>query len=298
MFDAQQFYSDYEIQFWTEGENVQSGWVNIQCPFCDDHSNHGGWNQQKGYYNCWKCGWHPTSELVKIKLNISKHEAVKIISKYESFAVQLKKEKRKGGAEKIILPYGAEALKSIHKEYLRKRNYNPEEIEKQWGILGTNHLGEYKFRIIIPIFINNKIVSWQSRDITGLANLRYITCRPEDEIIFHKYIVYGIDQIRNRRAIIVEGVPGVWRIGAGAVATFGTSFTDQQVLFISKHIDEAYILFDAEAQAQGKALELASRLSVLGVNAAVLEDALPDLSDPGDLSENRVKKIRKILNFD
>jgi len=50
-FDVEQFLYDYSVSYTTSGKNVSQGWIGVQCPFCDDHSSHGGFNINEGYYN-------------------------------------------------------------------------------------------------------------------------------------------------------------------------------------------------------------------------------------------------------
>jgi len=84
-FDAKKFLKDYNISYNTEGSNCQEGWINITCPFCNDISNHGGFNLEKGYYNCWKCKHHHLDNVVSALLSCNVSKAKQIIKEYESF---------------------------------------------------------------------------------------------------------------------------------------------------------------------------------------------------------------------
>ena len=76
----------------------------------------------------------------------------------------------------IILPKHTE-LTRPHKNYLIKRNFDPDELEFKWRLVSTGPVGPYKHRIIAPIYFNEKLVSYQGRDITDKAKLKYKACK-------------------------------------------------------------------------------------------------------------------------
>ncbi len=289
MVNIKQFLDDYNIQQFTEGKNTQAGWINIQCPFCQDNSNHGGFNISGGYYNCWQCGGHNIIQVIIKLLECSYWKAKQIVDEYEVAAVLKENKKKVPGARIIEFPKGTGNLQPHHKKYLIKRGFDPEEIINLWGIRGTSHLGPYKFRIIIPITLNDKIISYTARDITDRAELRYKACAIEKEVVHHKHIVYGADYVKKRRAIISEGPTDVWRIGPGSLATFGTAFTPQQILFLCNLLDEAYILFDNAAKAE--AYKLGNQLGALIDHVEVLHDY--GAKDPDKMSMSDIKQLRK-----
>src|SRR2546425_553809 len=51
---------EYHIRYQTEGHHSRPGWIQIDCPYCGRGSNkfHMGYNVDKNYTNCWKCGPH------------------------------------------------------------------------------------------------------------------------------------------------------------------------------------------------------------------------------------------------
>ena len=166
--------------------------------------------------------------------------------------------------------------------------------------MGTNHHGEYKLRIIIPIILDGQTVSFEGRDITGKSEMKYKACRANMEIIHRKHIVYGFDKLREikhkDRCIIVEGVTSTWRLGAGTVATFGIGYTMQQVLFLSqRQIKMAFIMYDPEEQAQEQAEKLSCQLSGFGIETKIIDIAKEGVEDPATLSESKAKIISKEL---
>ncbi|MGD8707117.1 MAG: hypothetical protein PVI88_00355 [Nitrosopumilaceae archaeon] len=286
MFNAKAFCEDYDITIPDTIKNTQEGWVNICCPFCDDRTNHGGINIDGGYYYCWKCGWHPLYDLI---LELTNSNPNKIIQQYSRPFIQKKKRKKK--VKELKLPAETIPLQKPHKDYLIKRNLNPEQLVIEWNIKGTDIIGPYSYRILAPIEYKKRIVSYQARDITGKSSLRYKACKIDNEIIQHKHIVYGIDKIKNKTGILVEGLIDVWKIGPGAVCTFGTAFTIQQVRFIIKHFDRIFILYDQGQKAQKKAKELSYQLSPF-IDVELLKIS-GKFSDPGNMTNKEVSYLRK-----
>lgn len=297
MFDAEHFCSDHSIRTWIEGKNCQGGWINIQCPFCNDHSNHGMFSLEWDSYRCWRCGKHSITEVIRELLSVDWRKAKEIKKEYYSDTqttfINRKKRNDLQIEMDLALPEFSAELEPIHKKYLRKRGFSPKEIIDLWRVKGTKHLGSYRFRIIIPIILDGNIVSYQGRDITDQQELRYKACKIDDEVIHHKYIAYGMDYVLFRRGLICEGLLDVWKLGKGAVATFGTSVTPEQILFLADRLDEAVILFDAEKEAQKKADYLCFELSSYGVE--VEKVTLKTYNDPGEMPKEDAENIRKQL---
>lgn len=289
-FDALAFLRDFNIRFWEDGENVSSGWVNIKCPLCNDKSNHGGINPYAGYYYCWRCEWHPLEEPLSVLLNKSKREVKEILKSYlfTEAKRKLNKKYEVKRAKKVSLPSGENILPAKHKRYLLKRGFDPEKIRKQFHIYGVDYLGEFKFRIVLPIYWQGEVVSYTSRALYKNQSPRYKTASPEEEVIFHKDILYTNPSYKyGEIGIIVEGPTDVWAMETDTVATFGTSVTDSQLLEISKMFKIVFILFDPDAVK--KANEIASKLSILGTKAYVIEGIK---KDPGSMEKKEIKKLK------
>jgi DNA primase len=289
----EQLLQDYNIPVDNSGKNWQPGWINIRCQMhgCTDTSNHGGFNIAKGYYNCWKCGHHSLNDVISTLLGIKWFEAKELLKQYESAYNVQQSTKKVPLARECELPINCHDIQQRHKKYLVNRGFWFTDLQVNWGIKGTGPIGPYKFRIIIPIYFNSKLVSYQGRDITGRSNLRYKACPIEKEVIHHKHIVYGIDHIHNRKAVIVEGVFDVWRLGYSAVSTFGTEVTNEQVILLANRLDKAYIAFDDE-DAEGKAESLGNRLIALGVDVELISI---DAEDPAELTDLQASNLMKLI---
>jgi DNA primase len=178
-----------------------------------------------------------------------------------------------------------------HYDYLESRGFEPERLEREWGLLGTGAIGSYKWRIIIPIYFQGALVSYTSRDVTGRAELKYKACPQAEEVVKHKKTIYGLDRASAGTVIVVEGPPDVWRLGPGAVALYGTAFTPTQVGLL-KEFERRFIFFDSgEVEAANQAQKLADLLSVFPGVTEVLD--LGEEMDPADLTYKEALAIRK-----
>jgi DNA primase len=134
---------------------------------------------------------------------------------------------------------------------------------------------------LVPIVWENNTVSFQCRDFTEKATLRYITCPKSREIIHHKNILYGKQSSWTDRIIVCEGVFDVFRFGVNSVATFGIQFKQEQVRQIKKYFKQVFVAFDDEPQAINKAEKLVSELRFRGITS----ERIPIVGDPGGMNQ-------------
>lgn len=296
MFDVISFLEENDFEFLTSGKNVSSGWVGINCPFCSDPSQHLGINLSSGIYHCWICGAKGGSEsLVKRLLNVSYGEAKRIVEEYDSNQI-LNEDQEKTFVKKIEFPKGClDKLPAIHREYLIHRKFDPDYLSEKYRLKACLYTGgDFAYRLIIPIIMDNHIVAYTGRDVTNEQKIRYKHSKNEQSIVAVKDCIYNIDTVENR-VIIVEGVTDVWRIGDGCVALFGLEHTTRQLnALFSRNLDEAFVMFDSEPHAIKKAYRLANILSTFIPTVQVLE---LDQGDPAEMSDPDVEKLKEILKW-
>ena len=301
MFDAKNFCLNYNIDIAQSGKHFRSGWVNIPCPFCHGHAGyHGGFNIEKGYYNCHRCGSHPLTKVISILTGVSQNIAKDIVKKYSTVsAIVSQRDSQKNRPSQIIFPSDTGPLTFRAKQYLMSRNFDPDKLTSIWGLLSTGHTGFYKYRILAPIYQRQQLVSYQTRDITNHHPQKYLACHQEEEIIQHQHCIYGLDQATNRRCVVVEGITDVWRLGPGAVATFGISFTKQQARLIAINFNKVFIMFDSDSQAQEKAEELGFLIGSAFNNPVEVINLpfLIDETDPGDLPQDEANALMKEIGL-
>jgi len=290
---------DYNIPFVMPGEHhhCSEGWVNINCPFCGGDNYHLGINTEHSGSHCWRCGGHHTTKVISKVLDISNSEANGILTKYQRGGKATTKE-AKVSIYPLKLPYPTIKLNEVGKRYLRGRGFDPERLEREWGVLQTGptcflDMARYDNRILIPIYWGREMVSFQSRDITGESEKKYLACPSRREKTKHKNVVYGKEERwpETDSLIIVEGITDVWRLGGYSVATFGISFTTEQVLLLSKMAGRFFIIFDNEPQAQEQARKLAVKLKALGRRAYV--ETVEE--DPGSMKQEEADYLVKNL---
>lgn len=293
-FDIYTFLRDHGINFRDEGsKHCQHGWVQIPCPFCTGNIGwHLGYNLNKDYWNCWRCGWKTSENVIKAITGLSRDKIKNIRGSYRVRSknpVQAKIAVRKVG--KVKLPSGISDLSPNHRKYLKERGFNPKELANIWGLKGTGPVGPYKFRVIAPIYLRGKLISYQGRDITGKSDLKYKACGQDRELMDHKDSLYGFDLVPGDGVVVVEGITDAWRLGPGAVATFGIEFKNSQINLL-RNFKEVFILFDIDPQAKKQAEKLAAVLSAFNIQVEVLE---LDSGDPAELSDKEAKKLMKEL---
>ena len=286
-------------------------WIHIQCPFCGDTKMKLGFciDQKSKFYgafSCWRCGGKKAAKVISTILSIDEREAYSVIKQYSLDGpnrVYLGSNIKSGptnGNTICKLPSGTGPLKTIHKKYLRDRNFLPSKIATKYSLQATGPAGGYNHRIIIPIKFEGKLVSYQGRDITGESELKYKACREEDEVRHHKHCLYGIDNVSGDSVVVVEGVTDVWRLGDGAVGTFGIKYTQEQVALLLR-FKRVFILFDQkrddeeggeEEQAQDQARKLSIALYSEDRHVEIIE-----LSggDPGEMKQEDADGLMKEL---
>jgi DNA primase len=258
---------------------------------------HLGYHLTDNYYVCWRCGWKATNKAIALLLRITEQEAKEIARKYGGKSYVKSTTTVRVGQKKFRLPPSTAPMNDRHKRYLVKRNFDPEVIERLWDVRGTGPISimdniSFSHRLVIPIYWENRIVSFQTRDITAKHFLRYISCPEQREIVKHKHIFYQAIPIKDEKACIcVEGVTDAWRFGYGAIATFGIKYTKHQVREISKRFKRVFVVFDDDPQAVKQSEKLAAELVLRGVDAYSIRIQ----GDPGDMSQSDADTLKKEL---
>ena len=128
---------------------------------------------------------------------------------------------------------------------------------------------------------------------------RYHTCPPNQEVVWHESILYGLDQVPGDTCVVVEGLFDVWKLGPGAVHCFGTSWIESQLMVLASRFKRVVVLFDSkgpddpEGKAQASGTRLAQALAGLGVTSSVA-DAETD-KDPGDMPIGEARAMMHAL---
>ena len=281
------------------------GWTDLECPFCK--LPHMGWNQGRQIFWCWYCKRHPLRETLAGLLGITLPEVNRVLKEVEITPglndprLLHVREEHVPNALKLTYPQHATDLTERGKHYLQRRGLDWRRVQDEWGPLKETppyaQPGIIASRLIAPLIRDGREVSWQGRSMRDDCEKakRYMTCPKELEVMFHKATVYGIDHaVSLDKAVVVEGLFDVWKLGPGAVHTFGTSWSQAQLALLST-VKQVWVMFDSEPGAQRAGRDLAKSLAGLGVNVSVIDP--DDTKDPGDWPVDKARAAMKSLGF-
>jgi len=285
------FLQKYNIPFEHSGKNTGRNWVGVNCPFCGDHGFHGGFNLTSGGWSCWKCGRikkRSTRSAIRHLTNLSWPEVSEVMENFfKGFGSTGKVIRQDIDKKPFKLP-GSLPMKRVTDRYILNRNFDTTALVDKYGLLCGGYDGDYSYRVIIPVWYSGQVVSFQSRDVTNSQKIRYKDCPTDRAIIYHKEILYNLDNCKEDWCIVVEGVFDVWRIGDNACSTFGTGYTESQVALLSDLFDTVFIWFDPGAKAQAAAESLGNSLAALGTGVHIMTI---HGDDPADTAPEIVQEI-------
>jgi DNA primase len=278
------------------GKNISEGWIGVECPFCPDldPSTHLGINPETNMMNCWRCGTKGSVlQLVRYHHKCSFSAAEKIASRFTRQIDHVDTEHRKNQAlekqsQRVLLP--SESTKTLlpaHRSFLLKRGFEPDLIFRKYDLSCIDRIGKWKFRLVIPIIMNNRLVAWTTRDITGLSDRPYKNAPKVECAIPIKSCLYNIDTVKDS-VIVTEGPLDVWTLGEATVCTFGIKYTRSQVHLLTRKAKKAHILFDSDAIVEASALAFDLSAHMQHVEVLELESG-----DPADMNEQDVRALRR-----
>lgn len=277
------------VAFRTEGhEHCRDGWVQIDCPYCTPRAQHWrmGYNVAGRYVTCWACGYHPLAETLQALTDLSLSQCIKLVGGVEK--TRLGPKIHKG---RLKLPKGVGPMTAAHRSYLRRRGFDHEEVERLWQVRAIGRDGgRLKWRLFIPIHHEGEVVSWTTRSVGAGHERRYISASEGEEAVPHKTLLYGEDYVRHA-VVVVEGPTDVWRIGPGAVCTFGTVCTKEQLSKLVRY-PVRYVCLDNDPPGRKRARDLALALSLYdGETNLVTLDA----KDACDAGPSEITRLRGLL---
>lgn len=298
----EKLFNDYHIDY---NNRINRGWTNVHCPYCTEVSGtfHGGFNNAGDYYHCWKCGGHDFETTLSLVTRIPKNQIKDLIEQYQGRSRILKRlNKRESKVTKIELP--TDTFTKTERKYLKSRNFSPRLLHEKYGIVGGGISGPWKYRIIIPLILNGKIVSWTGRSILPKEQLeelnipRYKNLSIEQSVIDPKSVLYNLDNCKNDVAVLTEGAFDVIRLGNDFFCSFGTELTQSQISMIKERFRKVFIMFDNEKEAQEKARKFGMQIASIGVEVEIV-DTYSDFNknDGGELNQDEVNQIRKELGL-
>lgn len=268
-------------------------------PFCEGDGEHGGVNLTHKHFSCFQCAESASPpKLVKQILNCSwakAYEAVRNYSSRDSSSWATIPTDRVRSSRPVHLPALTGPLCGPGGHYLSSRGFNPEAVEAKYGVKESGPLGSYKFRLIIPIYLNKELVSFTSRDYTGKGEPKYKEQPVDEARIPVKDCLYNIDSVKDK-LLIVEGPADVWRMGDGAVSLFGIKCTEkqQEILFKwwmhslrIKRVKKVVILLDPKTKRAADALYYKLSSFIRDLKIVELSDR-----DPAELTQEEAMNLK------
>lgn len=142
-----------------------------------------------------------------------------------------------------------------------------------------------KGRIYIPVYFNRQLVGWQGRVVGDHAKtVKYYNGLRKSQALYN----YDVAS-QQPCAVIVEGVPSVWRLGAAGICIFGKTLSAWQLNTIATTWAHkpVFVMLDHDAQAE---LEYAVH-ALCRHNVHVVPVILPDDKDPADYTKPELFRI-------
>ena len=272
-------------------------------------------NPENGFYTCYRCGASGTMvKLIQVLSNVPKIAAIKIlqgrkISPFEALDFKLVQEyfdfdDDEIDLKEIELPYGFVGFdeiksKTVYHRYLKQRGISLSyAIENGWGF---SHVGYVAGRIIVPMFVNDRLVFWQARDVLGEKHphwgdkkLYKKTLNPVG--VSARHVLYNFDSAKNYDEIILcEGFIDAAKAGENAVASNGKKLHSNQVeLLTQTKATRICILYDPDAFTDGNIKRESSvkkASDMLKSFFSVRAVRLPPGRDAGSYDHDELQKI-------
>lgn len=282
-FDWQSLLDRYNIEYATAGRyHVTAGNVGITCPWCQ---NDDGFNlhislDNKGWH-CWrgnhrgrapqpliqallKCPYSLADSLVNSSVDLLPSDG-DFINRLSSLFQPPRREPVQ--VSELHLPKSFVPIRPIGSgrmfcSYLHRRGFPIDDIPAlcdRFGLLRCADNSKWHGRIIFPITINQKLVTWTGRHIDG-SKLRYRSLSLDDEdtpaLMTIKSTLLWYDHLKQARGTLVvcEGPFDALKVaylGQGrdvhATCLYGKSISDEQRAMLEQleHFEKRIVLLDA-----------------------------------------------------
>lgn len=113
---------------------------------------------------------------------------------------------------------------------------------------GYCQYGDYKHRVVIPMYENGELVFWVARDALGVHPVRYLNPHGEKNSI-----VFNIDRAKRiGHAVLCEGVFDAMRVGYSGIAILGKDLSKIQLRKIVEAFPRVTVLLDATAAVEAR----------------------------------------------
>lgn len=237
----------------------------IDCINCDDDNGNLEISLDKGIFHCWQCEYSGNlRKLLKDYLgkspNLEEYVSPSDLLRMDiAFDVEEEKPVFKPFNLPIeYVPFDGRKLGFVGQKahrYALSRMTDEDIKHYQIGYCG---LGDYKWRIIVPVFQGKDVVYFVGRAFMGHKDLPYRNPDKEECGVGKEEIIFNFDGAKKEnQAVICEGVFDAIRVGNDGVAIFGTYPSSQQIERLTQ-LKKLFVMLDADAL--DKAVKMAIRL--------------------------------------
>jgi len=330
-FNVENFLDKRGIQYVTHGVNVKKNEVNISCPFCNSEGNpdpsyHLGIQVETGYWSCWRNRRHRGRSLHRVFMKLlrtSYDEVCKILGEQSTWLQEGTFDRLAANPTAIfeqnfiseqftkVLDWPEEfkqfkGFSSSKKflTYLEGRGYHKKHLDELIDRYNFNYCitGRWQDRLLLPIKLDHRLVSWTSRSIQKDASLRYMSLSEKDGALMSiKDTIFNFDELADsggRVLFVCEGPFDAMKVdfygadlGGRATCLFSKNLRESQAILLEELIRSAgfkkvVVLLDTEEV--DTAMLVQSQLSFI---RAKIDIGTYDAKDPGDLKSSQVYKL-------
>ena len=202
------------------------------------------------------------------------------------------------------LGYSIKSANALY-NYLKSKDYSDELMIKAELVTFKEGRGIFDMfwnRVIFPIMDqNNKVIAFGGR-VMGDGEPKYLNSR-ETDIFNKRRNLYGLNFAKHSRQgymLLCEGYMDVIALHqagfTNAVASLGTSLTEEQARLISRYVKEVIITYDSDGAGVKAAIRAIPILKTAGIRTKILK--LTPFKDPDELikSAGREEFEKRIQN--
>lgn len=276
--DWRRLLTEQRIPYIETGANVKRGEIAIQCPFCGsaDPSKHMGLNLETGWWSCWRnraqhSGKSPLRLLMRL-LRVPYGRARELAGLgddyvdpegFDALAARLmgrtpdirpeQMERRFLTLDREFIPITDGMRTRRHWNYLYKRGFTGRsnagvDVDVLCSLydLRAGMSGPWANRIVIPYYMDGKLVTWTARAITP-ATVRYKDLDLKSSLLAPKDTLFNHDCIAGggKALVIQEGPFDALKIdfygqpyGVRSVAMSTNSLKDAQIYLLQLAADK------------------------------------------------------------
>lgn len=224
--------------------------------------------------------------------------------------------KNRGLSDETINAFGlGYSIKSANAlyNYLKSKDYSDELMIKAELVTFKEGRGIFDMfwnRVIFPIMDqNNKVIAFGGR-VMGDGEPKYLNSR-ETDIFNKRRNLYGLNFAKHSRQgymLLCEGYMDVIALHqagfTNAVASLGTSLTEEQARLISRYVKEVIITYDSDGAGVKAAIRAIPILKTAGIRTKILK--LTPFKDPDELIksagreefEERIQNAENSFDFE